>query len=61
MTQVLTVKVEKVYGTEKIYPVSKEATIFCALLGQKTLTRNDIMKIKALGYTVEVAAQTATL
>jgi hypothetical protein len=58
MTQTLTVQIKQVYGTEKIYPVSKEALIFAQLLGQTTLTRSDINKIKQLGYEIAVATET---
>jgi hypothetical protein len=58
MTQTLTVQIKQVYGTEKIYPVSKEALIFAKMLHQTTLTREDIAQIKALGYEIAVATET---
>lgn len=54
------VQIRNVYGTEKIYPVSIEALTFAKMLGQTTLTRENIEYIKALGYTVEVAQTTVT-
>lgn len=48
------VEVKNVYGNETIYPVCEKAKIFASFKGQKTLTNNDIAKIKDLGYTIEV-------
>lgn len=48
------VEVKNVYGNETIYPACEKAKIFASFKGQKTLTHNDIAKIKDLGYTIEV-------
>jgi hypothetical protein len=53
------VQIKTVYGNEAIYPVCDKARQFAALVGTKTLTRDAIAKIKALGYSIEV--QTPTL
>lgn len=50
------VEIKSVYGVEKIYPVSEEAKVFAKLLGQQTLTVEDIQNIKLLGYMVEVVS-----
>jgi len=55
----ITVQIKNVYGNEMIYPVCDKAKIFAALTGTKTLTREAVAKIKALGYSVSV--QTPTL
>jgi hypothetical protein len=51
----LSVKVEvrSVYGNEAIYPVCFYAARFAGIAGKKTLSRTDLMNIKALGFTVE--------
>lgn len=53
-TLFISVMIKNVYGVSKIYPVGETAQGFCDLLGQKTLTEQDIQKIKALGYKVLV-------
>lgn len=55
------VSIKSVYGQEKIYPVCKNAKLFAELVGQKTLTRSDISKIKMLGYEVEVVQEVKSL
>ena len=54
----ITVQIKTVYGNEAIYPICDKAKQFAALVGTKTLTRDAIAKIKALGYSVEVQAPT---
>ncbi len=53
----LLVEIKNVYGNETIYPVCDDAHVFTQLTGKKTLSRNDIAKIKMLGYEVQVKAQ----
>lgn len=55
------VRIRNVYGNEAIYPACEAAKVFAELVGQKTLTRRDIEKIKRLGYTVEVVTDQVTL
>jgi len=50
------VSVRLVFGNEKIYPVCEKARMFAKLVKQKTLTREDIQKIKMLGFQIEVIA-----
>ncbi len=50
---VVKVEVRNVYGNELIYPANFEAERFAAIAGTKTLSRTDLMNIKALGFTVE--------
>jgi hypothetical protein len=54
----ITVKIKNVFGTDKIYPVCDKAKTFARLTETKTLTSYAINNIKALGYTIEVQAQT---
>lgn len=53
-SMVIQVQIKNVYGEERIYPVSPEAKVFAEMLGQTTLTRQNVAKIKQLGYTVAV-------
>ena len=48
----LTIRIEKVYGVTKIYPVDKNAKFFTTLTGKKTLTSRDILTIENLGFTI---------
>jgi len=48
------VMVKSVYGVEKVYPVCDKARIFAGMLGQSTLTSDDIKSIKMLGYRILV-------
>lgn len=48
------VKIQNVYGVERIYPVNETAIILTNLTGNKTLKRDDIERIKKLGISVEV-------
>lgn len=54
MSNTIKVEIKTIYGTEKIYPADDMAKGFCNLLNQKTLTEQDIKKIKAMGFTVQV-------
>jgi len=51
---IIQVSIQTVFGKEKIYPLCEKAKGFARLVKQKTLTREDIQKIKLLGYSVEV-------
>jgi hypothetical protein len=50
------VEVRNVYGNEMIYPANYAAERFAAIAGKKTLSRTDLMNIKALGFAVEEVA-----
>jgi hypothetical protein len=52
------VLIRNVYGKEAIYPACETADTFCLLLRTRTLTRDAIRYIKALGYTVHVTQTT---
>tara|TARA_R110002012_G_scaffold157856_1_gene319143 strand:+ start:430 stop:603 length:174 start_codon:yes stop_codon:yes gene_type:complete len=51
------VQVKTVYGNNLIYPICNKAKSFTTLTKTKTLSREDIAVIKALGYSVKTAAQ----
>lgn len=52
------ISIRSVYGRESLYPVCETAQRFCALLNTKTLTREALKHIQALGYSVQVQAPT---
>lgn len=56
MENVVEVEVRNVYGNEMIYPANAAAERFAAIAGKKTLSRADLMNIKALGFAVEEVA-----
>lgn len=56
MENVVEVEVRNVYGNEMIYPANAAAYRFAAIAGKKTLSRTDLMNIKALGFAVEEVA-----
>jgi len=55
------VQVKTIYGNKTIYPLCEKAKIFASMVGQKTLTMQDVEHIKKLGYTVEVKQDITTL
>ena len=54
----ITVKIKNIYGNETVYPVCDTAQTFARMLNTKTLTREALKHIKALGYTIQVEAPT---
>lgn len=50
------VEVRNVYGNAMIYPANQAAELFAKLAGKKTLDRDDLKNIKALGFVVEEVA-----
>jgi hypothetical protein len=50
MEKILYVKKKNVYGNDLVYPVCKDAKLFANLTKQKTLSTDDIARIKSLGY-----------
>jgi hypothetical protein len=58
MTQAITVRITNVYGQKTVYPVCETAQIFADIAGTKTLKPTTINSIKALGYTINVQAET---
>lgn len=52
----ITVTVREIYGIKTIYPACDTAKLLARLAGTKTLTAAALQTIKALGYTVAVAA-----
>ena len=54
----ITVRVTNVYGQKTVYPVCETAQIFADIAGTKTLKPTTINSIKALGYKINVQAET---
>lgn len=54
------VQVKNVYGKETIYPICPIALNFARLVGQKTLTRDNIKIIKDMGYEIEAVHPVTT-
>jgi hypothetical protein len=49
----ITVQVKYEYGTRRIYPLCDAARLFARIAGSKTLSRENIERIKMLGFRVE--------
>lgn len=47
----------EVYGNEVYYPVCKQAGIYAQIAGTKTLTRDTLKLIRALGVTIQTTHQ----
>jgi len=56
MERTITVKIKNVYGNDLIYPVCDNAQKFAVLTNKKTLSKNELAYIKALGFKVKVEA-----
>lgn len=50
MNATLELQVKLIYGTERIYPINETARKMADLLGRKTLTKEDIAKLKDMGF-----------
>lgn len=57
----ITVEVREVYGNPTVYPVCEKAKQLADLAGTKTLTRQTLQKIEALGFVVNVKQKTLDL
>ncbi len=55
------VTIRNVYGNQTIYPSCEKAKVFAKMLGQTTLTGDDIQYIKAIGFEIEVVAEKVVL
>ena len=52
METTLAVQVRSVYGQDRIYPMNEQAKKIADLLNRKTLTKDDLGKLKELGFTL---------
>ena len=57
----ITVQIKSVYGTDKVYPVCKDAYRVACIAGTTTLTDYTISVIKRLGYRVKVQSNVTEL
>lgn len=55
------VRIQYSYGKEFIYPICEQAKVLASLVNQKTFTREDIKKIKELGYRIEIVNEVRDL
>jgi hypothetical protein len=53
MKDLIQVQVKNVYGTDRIYPVNDTAKKVVDLLGRKTFHKEDVKKLKAIGFVIE--------
>jgi hypothetical protein len=58
---VIKVRIKDVYGTATIYPACDKAHSFAAIAGTKTITRATVKHIKALGYEIQVLAESISI
>jgi hypothetical protein len=50
----ITIRIDKNYGIETAYPACDRAQLFARIAGTKTLTRNTLRDIAALGIEIEI-------
>jgi len=50
----ITIRCDKNYGVETFYPACERAQLFARIAGTKTLTRNTLRDIAALGYQIDI-------
>jgi hypothetical protein len=50
----ITIRCDKNYGIETFYPACERAQLFARIAGTKTLTRNTLRDIAALGIEIEL-------
>jgi len=51
-SRVVMLKERELYGVMKYYPHNENARLFCAVAKTRTITKDAIEAIKALGYSV---------
>ena len=54
MTNSIQIEIRNVYGEEKAYPVCHAGQRFAAIAGTKTLTRNTMVNVLAIGFAIQV-------
>ncbi len=53
MQTLIQVQPQKAFGRVDYYPMNELAQSFCALLNKPNLPKDAIIKLKAMGYTIE--------
>lgn len=51
-------RLKTVYGVERFYPVNETAIGLLQIIGKKTLTKSEVIKLKAIGLAVIVEPNT---
>jgi hypothetical protein len=54
----ITIRIDKNYGVETAYPACERAQLFARIAGTKSLTRNTLRDVAALGYQIEIEQTT---
>ena len=57
----ITVKHRSIYGIDTFYPACPAAKLFAQIAGTKTLTRNTMRDVQALGYDIELQTEAPKL
>ena len=57
----ITVKHRSNYGIDTFYPACPAAELFARIAGTKTLTRNTLRDVQALGYEIELHTEAPKL
>ena len=57
----ITVKHRSNYGIDTFYPSCATAKLFAQIAGTKTLTRNTMRDVQALGYDIELETEAPKL
>ena len=58
MKLICQIRVANNYGIETFYPVDETAHLFARIAGTKSLTRDTLRLMDALGYEIEIKEQT---
>jgi|APCry1669188910_1035180.scaffolds.fasta_scaffold402119_2 hypothetical protein len=53
----ITIEMRESYGRQVFYPVCRDAKLFAALAGTKTLTKETLRQITQLGYKIITTQQ----
>lgn len=61
MDSTVEVVVKSVYGNETVYPANPQAHHLAAIAGTKTLTEFTLRQAKAMGFTIQLKADTKSL
>ncbi len=51
------VRVKKVYGHERFYPINEDSKIICELMNTKTFTKDQLIFCKDSGWSVSVKTE----
>jgi hypothetical protein len=51
---IITIRIEKNYGLQTIYPVCEQSQLLAKLAGTKTITAHALETIRALGYEIQL-------